>query len=278
MSRKRKKFKREKHKQPSAHKHPVGENKLGDKPNHVYVSGKIESEFPPKLVDKYDTANTQQSTWNRKNFIAQIVTIFIVFGYTTIAFWQGCSANKSAKAANTSADLAKAALITDKRPWLGPERKPDVALTSTDKGVQIDTSLAIKVSGAPPALNVGYFMMPLAYEQVTEEISNDWCDKAELKPSLTGKTNLGSLGVPVFGTATIGGSMPNVLSKDQHMAVMGCIAYLDQFHESLKSPIHHTRFCFYMPFTLGEFMGPLPKVALGPQTPMFECLIGLGAD
>jgi hypothetical protein len=281
MNSRGKKAKRKKHKQPAAYEERGGDKKLNDKPHHINVGGKIEADFPPKLVDKYEAANTEQSAWNRKNFIAQIITITVVLIYTTIAFWQGCSANDSAKAAKTSGDLAKAALIADKRPWLGPERKPDVTLTNTEKGVQVETSLPIKVTGAPPALNVGYFMMPRAYEEVANNakaISDNYCEMAELKPSLTDKTNLGSLGVPVFGTATITAPLPTFLSKDQHVAVIGCIAYVDQFRIPLNSPIHHTRFCFYMPYSIGEFMGPLPKVTVGPQAPMFECLTGLGAD
>jgi len=186
---------------------------------------------------------------------------------------------KSADAAATAANTATQSLVAGQRPWLGPEGNPTIILTSTANGVKIQTGLVMKVTGAPPALNVDYFMMARAYEEVSnnaKEISDNYCGMAELKPSLTDKTNLGSLGVPVFGTATIVDPDPNILPKDQHVAVIGCIAYVDQFHLSLHSPIHHTRFCFYMPTSIGEVMGQSPKINYAG--PFYECLIGLGAD
>lgn len=93
------KSKRKKNKQPSANKHPVGDDKLDHKPDRVTVSGKIEADFPPNLVEKYDAASDKQESWDRKRFIAEIATIILLFAYTTVALWQGCSAKKSAEAA-----------------------------------------------------------------------------------------------------------------------------------------------------------------------------------
>jgi hypothetical protein len=124
-----KKSKRKKNKQTSANRHPIGGDKLSDKPDCVTVTGNIEAGFPPKLVEKYDAANNKQESWDRKKFRAEIVTIFLVSVYTTVAIWQGCSNKRAADAAKSAAATAAAALkgsqdsfALDQRAWVGPER------------------------------------------------------------------------------------------------------------------------------------------------------------
>src|ERR1700686_316081 len=99
-----KKSKRKKHKHRPGHENPKGGDKLDSKSDRVIVSGKIEANFSPNLVEKYDLAGYKQESWDRKKFKAEIVTIVLLFAYTTVAFWQGLSNNRAAKAAKLAAE------------------------------------------------------------------------------------------------------------------------------------------------------------------------------
>jgi hypothetical protein len=98
-----KKPKRKKKKHPTGHKNPEGEKKLDDKPSHVNVGGKIEVDFPQDLVKKHETASSEEGRWKRKEFIVSIITAILIFLYTTVAAWQGCSNQKAANAAANGA-------------------------------------------------------------------------------------------------------------------------------------------------------------------------------
>src|SRR5258706_5548045 len=113
-----KKSKHKKRKQPTGHEHPEGNAKLNNKPEHVNVTGKIEADFPPKLIEKYDTASSKENGWNQKQFIISIITAVLIFAYTTVAAWQGCSSQKAADAAKTAANVAKQQLELSTRPWV----------------------------------------------------------------------------------------------------------------------------------------------------------------
>jgi hypothetical protein len=105
------KSKRKQHNHPAGHEHPEGDGKLNYKPDHVTISGKVEADFPPKLVEKYDAANNKQGSWDRKKFFAEIVTIVLLFIYTTIAGIQACLSKRSI-------DEAKDNFARDQRAWI----------------------------------------------------------------------------------------------------------------------------------------------------------------
>src|SRR6266481_8651278 len=89
-----KKSKRKKQKHPTGHEHSEGGAKLNNKPEHVNVSGKIETDFPQNLIEKYDTAGKKEDGWNRKQFFVSLATAIIVFAYTTVAAYQGCMSKR----------------------------------------------------------------------------------------------------------------------------------------------------------------------------------------
>jgi hypothetical protein len=113
-----KKSKRKKKKQPIGHEHSEGGAKLNNKAERINVSGKIEADFPPKLIEKYDTASNKENGWNQKQFFVSIITAILIFAYTTVAAWQGCSSQKAADAAKTAANVAKQQLELSTRPWV----------------------------------------------------------------------------------------------------------------------------------------------------------------
>jgi hypothetical protein len=123
----RKKSKRKKHKQHPAHHHPVGGDKLTDKPDHVHVDGKIETTIHPDLVKKYDTEQEKQDSREDTRLEVEIATLIILFIYTAVAAWQGCSnqraataAKNAAKAAGDNLSFAQQQFRLEQRPYLSP--------------------------------------------------------------------------------------------------------------------------------------------------------------
>jgi hypothetical protein len=121
-----KKSKRKKHKHPTRREHSKGDAKLNNKPDHVHVSGKIETDLPQKLIEKYDTASNKENGWNRKQFVLSIVTAILIFAYTTVAAWQGCSSEKAANAAKHSVEVANATLKVSQGAYVTIGRKDGV--------------------------------------------------------------------------------------------------------------------------------------------------------
>lgn len=107
-----KKSKRQKQQKAASHEHGKGGNKLEGKPDHIAISGKIETDFPPKLIEKYDATSNKQDSWDRKKFRAEICTIILLFAYTSIALWQGCSTRELVVTANRTFEAAN-------RPYVG---------------------------------------------------------------------------------------------------------------------------------------------------------------
>jgi hypothetical protein len=125
-----KKSKRKKHQQSTGHERTEGDAKLSHPPDHVNVSGKIEANLPPQLVEKYDAASKNENGWNRKQFVVSVVTAIIVFVYTTVAGWQGCLSRQQVKISQEVFDAVN-------RPYVGlagntPERN-DAAKTLSIK-------------------------------------------------------------------------------------------------------------------------------------------------
>jgi hypothetical protein len=118
-----KKSKRKKHKHPAGHKHPEGAAKLNTKPDHVNVTGKIETDFPPNLVEKYDSASKKENGWNRKQFFVSLATAIIVFAYTTIAAWQGCLSKKQVEIAQRTFDAVNRPYVGTWNPIAGRDDK-----------------------------------------------------------------------------------------------------------------------------------------------------------
>ena len=98
-------------------------NKQNDhpEPKNVEVRGVIEARFTPDFLKDIKTGQTQEHTRETNRFRVEIATIIIVFVYTSVAFWQGCSSQKSAETAGKAAIAAKEAntsLISSQRAFL----------------------------------------------------------------------------------------------------------------------------------------------------------------
>jgi len=254
-----KKSKRKKHKQPATHEQPVGENELSKHQEQVHVRGNVEANFPPDLVKKYDTGQNQQNAWHRKNFIAQVVTAFIVFAYTSIAFWQGCSASRTANVATESLDTIKKQFQLDQRPRVGlldtvfsdpinflkplgiPPRKP------TPKNEQVRprigepmfVNISIKNFGKSPALNLvthrHLLFGPTA--RFKGEPASDPQSGVTLQAGDTQNTTAASL-KDTYANETAMLSLPEIVTwgGSEPIVVFGRISYEDSFGHKYCTP------------------------------------------
>jgi hypothetical protein len=276
----RKKSKRKKDKQSPAHEHRIGDHEMSDKPQNVYVRGTIETTIHPDLVKKYDTGQNKQDSREGIKLKIEIVTLIVVFVYTTVAFWQGCSAKKSAKAAQDATSVARDAITISARPWVGPEKGAIVKITEN----KTETLLVIRSYGQSPALRIGYAMKPLNLDVAmrnSKSKSDMYCKAAE-SFTVQEKYFKSPEEEPIFTGGTL---FPNGAPMTLHdieylngpikgfFAVMGCVTYVDQFYgSSVNSTIHHTRFCFLYGPELPEL--PTPTTLEVATT----CNFGQGAD
>jgi hypothetical protein len=254
-------------------------NKTPELPKNTALPTKVEP--PPKAKKESKHYKPDSTPLGR---IALECAVFFVGCYVAWIYHGQLGAMIEANTINRNI------LMLGQRPWIGPEKAPSVTLVRDKKGaIQLRAALPIKNFGQSPALNSGYHMMPLSYEDTAKDIQSlqqQFCQMAELEPSLSGNDpNLKYTGFTMFpnGTHTIVSPLPNAIPANRSVAVLGCIAYIDQFRQStVASAIHHTRFCFWSSQESGQllFLSPNGQAQIGndSNTPLFECNLGNGAD
>jgi hypothetical protein len=179
-------------------------------------------------------------------------------------------------------DLTQQGLTQSQRPWTGPERSPFLTLDQTNKGIEAQSALTVKNFGASPSLHGGYDMRLFGYTDIANDIDErikQSCGVAELQATV--KVNNRSFGFAVFpnGVHTVVDHEHYIVPPTQEIAVLGCVAYVDQLHDTpVKSPVHHTRFCFYSTSPAQTIMDNRKTGSPWIDTQFFECLTGSGAD
>lgn len=118
-----KRSERNKVKTDSGQRHPSPNQNETD--NHerrvsgsINVRGEIEAKRPPDLTHEHNTERTQDNAREKKKFVVEIATLFVVAIYAGLTWYQGCSTKKAADAAKNSADTAHDALVIGERPWI----------------------------------------------------------------------------------------------------------------------------------------------------------------
>jgi hypothetical protein len=151
-----KKPKHKKKRKPSGYEHSERGTKLNKQPHDVNVGGKSEVDLLQKLIEKYDAASNRESGWNGKQFVVSIITAILVFGYTTVAAWQGCSSEKAAIAAKEAADTAASQLNMSQRPWLDFDLAVLDVITIDQNGILLKVTERSTNYGHSPAIGVRY--------------------------------------------------------------------------------------------------------------------------
>jgi hypothetical protein len=92
-----KKSKRKKRKKQSPLERAEADEHLNKRSPQVEITGHVETNFPPDLVGRYDTASEKEEGWNHKRFVAEIVgAILLAVSVGTIG-WQGSLLRESNK-------------------------------------------------------------------------------------------------------------------------------------------------------------------------------------
>lgn len=164
----------------------------------------------------------------------------------------------------SAAETAKQALVRGQRPWVGPENEPNVALNKSNEGIQSVIVIPIRNYGLSPAFHISYYLEPLDIGNSLNDIqeaSKRFCQIAEIGAITTDKVPGTS-----FGFYMLPNAVQRILDKrawnaqKPFNAVVGCVAYVDQFHDTpIQSPIHHTSLCFrsFAPIAPGQ---PIPQL------------------
>lgn len=240
------------------------ENQSEEKKSNIPTEIKAEIRFDKQTRE--DSSAEQNRTYDVQNSLRWAT--WLAFGaaaiYAGIAAWQGGEIRKSTIASSSAAETAKQALIRGQRPWVGPENEPNVTLNKTNEGIQSLIAIPIRNYGLSPALHVSYYLEPVDISNSLtniQEASKRFCQMAEIGAITTDKvpgTNYGFYLLP--------NEVQRILDKrawdaqKPFNAVAGCIAYVDQFHDTpVQSPIHHTSLCFrsFTPITPGQ---PIPQL------------------
>jgi hypothetical protein len=82
------------------------------------VDGKIETTIHPDLVRKYDAGQGKQDSRESIKLKIELATLIVIFIYTAVAAWQGCSNQRAANAAKSAADTAARSLLETNRSWI----------------------------------------------------------------------------------------------------------------------------------------------------------------
>jgi hypothetical protein len=137
-----KKSKRKKHKKHPEHTE-IAEH-LNKRPPHVDIAGRVEANFPPGLIEKYDTASDKEERWNHKKFAADIVAAILLAASVAAVAWQGFLLRESNK-------TNREALESAQRPWVGISGNDSFRLQLV-KGEPLKVVLISKNFGTAPAL------------------------------------------------------------------------------------------------------------------------------
>jgi hypothetical protein len=255
----RHKSKRNKHKQGAAHKQPVGDSKVSDKPEHVNVSGHIETHFPPELVKKYETGQSEQSaqqnTWNARHFWVGIGTTIIAFAYTTVAIWQACSNQKAADTASKSFAFTQSEFRMEQRPYLSAEGIggfPEIGKDGKATGRRVafesgvfKASVIIRNIGKSPAKNVLMTDMKYAYgprDEVREKIKKYVPKYPDIPHLITMESYLSPILPNPDHFEIYKDDIPKYASGESEFYILGAVRYTDIFSPDI-SP-YETTYCY----------------------------------
>lgn len=84
----------------------------------MHVDRKIGTTINPDLVKKYDAGRDKQDSRESMKLKIELATLIVIFIYTAVAAWQGCSNQRAANAAKSAADTAARALVETNRSWI----------------------------------------------------------------------------------------------------------------------------------------------------------------
>jgi hypothetical protein len=177
---------------------------------------------------------------------------------------------------------------SEQRPWIGTTARPEGAITISGQWIHPEILIPIKNFGHSPAFHVSSQTEAMGFEEAAKDYANVKGPKA-MVCVLSEAAAITADKVPEepdYGFAIF----PEIPSRignrvltpitysfptEQQLAVIGCIAYTDQLHQS-GTPIHHTWFCFMSNDPIKNFItdGAIHLERAG----LFTCAFFQGAD
>jgi len=139
-----KKSKRKKHKKHPDLQRTEADEYVNKRPPHVDITGRVEANFPPDLIEKYGVASDKEEGWNRKKFRAEIIAAILLAASVFAVAWQGFLLRESNK-------TNRQALESAQRPWVGISGNDSFRLQLV-KGEPLRVILISKNFGTAPAL------------------------------------------------------------------------------------------------------------------------------
>jgi hypothetical protein len=214
---------------------------LSDKHQQVHVNGQIETSIRPDLIKKYDADQTKQDSREKIKLRVEIATLIVVFVYTTVAFGQGCSGQKSANAAKNSAAAARESLEATQRAFVGfSVHLTPIAIVPEKKLDHIPVAWMFDVpivnSGTTPTHN----MLAHVYAaSLKDGMTKDF----DFRDSKDGwRIFIGPKDSPVSETNAIPiTDISGVWKGTMHVYIYGWATYNDILPET---PLHVAKFCY----------------------------------
>jgi len=219
--------------------------------------------------------------------IARFTAYVVVFtaGLVAVGVLQWCSLNGQ----QTIMKGQLKEMQAEQRPWIGTIARPEGIITSSGQWVKPEILISIKNYGHSPAFRVGSHTETIGLDEAVNAYGDvkgpkaSLCAIAELAAITADKApELPDYGFVVFPeiTSRIGNRVLTPISysfpMEQQLAVIGCLAYVDQLHKS-GSPIHHTSFCFMTSSPIKTLMVD-GTIHLDEHAAMYTCTFFQGAD
>lgn len=102
----------------SDHGQGHGEHNQTRIPEQIRVSGKIETDFPPKLVEEYKTANREETSRENSRFIIECVTLVLVIFVAVLNIIQARQSIRTANSASDAIQQSAKQFVLDRRPFV----------------------------------------------------------------------------------------------------------------------------------------------------------------
>jgi hypothetical protein len=232
-----KKSKRKKHKKHTKLERTETDEHLNKRPPHVDITGRVEANFPPDLIEKYDAAGEKEEGWNHKIFVAEIVAAILLAASVAAVAWQGFLLRESNK-------VNHEALVSVQRPFIVFDKiqiqKTTVRLPSGDQR-QWRIWISWLNSGTTPApRTLHHFDLRVLPEEPTDKIFRGNPVDASFTVGYIGpKLTQESAGIYMPESFFLTDPNSTIFSAEKKF-FWGWAAYIDVFSDTT---LHLTEFC-----------------------------------
>ena len=210
---------------------------------------RTEVHFPPAVVEEYRARQGKKEGNEKRRFIVEVFTLFVISLYTAIAGYQGCKMREATRATQQSADAAAKAATTaeksfnasisssrlDQRAWLGIGESKVVQF---EKDKSFKYEIHLKNTGKTPALQIQQAVQYRSDLRTNAGKLDEWfksikyIDVQSIPPGAV-YTYHGSITWDEFTKA-----FESINSGEQVLYIFGGYKYMNIFNE-----LCHTEFC-----------------------------------